>query len=102
MNINDMEQAARRASALLKALSNEKRLLILCQLSDGEKSVGRLAELVGLKQSPLSQHLARLRAEGLVETRREAQTIYYALHSREAASVIELLYAMYCAPQTAH
>ena len=100
MNIQEMEQAALRASSLLKALSNEKRLLILCQLSDGEKSVGRLADLLGLNQSPLSQHLARLRAEGLVETRREAQTIYYALHSQEAARVIELLYAMYCAPQT--
>ncbi len=95
-----MEQAALRASALLKVLSNEKRLLILCRLIEGEKSVGELAELVGLNQSPLSQHLARLRSEGLVATRREAQTIYYTLYSREAARVIELLYAIYCAPQS--
>ncbi|MEK9945815.1 MAG: metalloregulator ArsR/SmtB family transcription factor [Alphaproteobacteria bacterium] len=91
-----MAKSAADASALMRALGHEKRLLILCHLAKGELSVGALAERLEMAQSPLSQHLARLRHDGLVETRREAQTIYYRLCSREAGKVIKLLYKTYC------
>ncbi len=94
-----MQTNARRASQLLKALSNEHRLLILCRLADGEKSVGELESMIGLSQSALSQHLARLRRDELVKTRREAQTIYYSLIGEEATQVIDVLYGMYCVPE---
>ncbi len=93
-----MQQAARRASELMKALSNENRLMILCQLADGEKSVGQLADALGLRQAAASQQLSLLRKDGLVTPRREAQTIYYDLHGIAARRVIELLYEIYCAP----
>lgn len=96
-----MERAASKASALLRSLSNGTRLMILCHLSQGERSVGALQALLGIDQSPLSQHLARLRKDGLVETRREAQTIYYRIASDQAARVIETLYDMYCGPASA-
>jgi len=96
MNIDDMQVNARRASQLLKALSNEHRLLILCRLSQGEMSVGQLESIIGLSQSALSQHLARLRRDDLVKTRREAQTIYYSLVGEEATQVIDVLYDLYC------
>ncbi len=76
MKPSDLEQNARKASALLKAMANERRLLILCFLAQGEKSVSELEGLVSLSQSALSQHLARLRRDRLVTTRRVAQTIY--------------------------
>ena len=95
-NIRKMAKSAADASALMRALGHEKRLLILCHLAQGELSVGDLAQRLDLAQSPLSQHLARLRNDGLVETRREAQTIYYSLGSPEAAQVIKLLYKTYC------
>jgi len=98
MNRAELERNARKASALLKAMANERRLLILCHLAQGEKSVGELERLVGLSQSALSQHLARLRRDKLVATRREAQTIYYALAGREAGAVMETLYNLYCEP----
>ncbi|MEX2649010.1 MAG: metalloregulator ArsR/SmtB family transcription factor [Alphaproteobacteria bacterium] len=94
-----LERNARRASALLKVMSNERRLMILCQLvRHVELSVGELASLVGLGQSALSQHLARLRRDRLVATRREAQTIYYSLASDEAVTVMAALYDSFCAP----
>ncbi|NJB74773.1 DNA-binding transcriptional ArsR family regulator [Thalassospira tepidiphila] len=77
-------------------MSNQSRLLILCQLNEGEKSVGELERIVGLSQSALSQHLARLRRDKLVQTRREAQTIYYSLNGNDALRVIETLYGLYC------
>ncbi len=91
-----MQENARRASALLKAMSNEHRLMILCQLLHGERSVGELERLIGLSQSALSQHLARLRRDDLVRTRRQAQTIFYSLHGDEASAVISTLYGLYC------
>lgn len=94
----DLEQNARKASALLKAMANERRLLILCHLATGEKSVGELEAMVSLSQSALSQHLARLRRDGLVGTRRAAQTIYYRLAGREAQAIMETLHALYCEP----
>jgi DNA-binding transcriptional ArsR family regulator len=91
-----MERSAVRASALLRSLGNGTRLMILCHLVQGERSVGALQELLGVEQSPLSQHLARLRKDGLVATRREAQTIYYRIASDQAERVIETLYKIYC------
>ncbi len=92
-----LQDKARAASALLKAMSNEHRLLILCRLLGCERSVGELERVVGLSQSALSQHLARLRRDDLVKTRRVAQTIYYSLKGDAVASVLETLYALYCA-----
>ena len=96
MNIAAMKKRADEATGLMRALSNPYRLMILCELHDGERSVGELERVVGLRQSPLSQHLAKLRGEGLVATRREAQTIHYSLASPEARKVIGLLYRLYC------
>ncbi|MBT5570531.1 MAG: winged helix-turn-helix transcriptional regulator [Alphaproteobacteria bacterium] len=95
--IEAIEDKAELASRLLKSLANEKRLLIFCHLITGEKSVGELEKLVGLSQSALSQHLARLRRESLVSTRREAQTIYYTVTSHEAQAILATLYELYCA-----
>jgi len=94
----DMAQDAHRASEFLKALSNPSRLLILCQLAEGEKSVSELEDLLGLRQPTLSQQLARLRADRLVETRRDGKLIYYRLSSNEARRIIELLYELFCTP----
>lgn len=94
----DLEANARRASALLKAMSNERRLLILCYLTTGERSVGELERMVQLSQSALSQHLARLRRDGLVKTRRSAQNIYYSLDGEEAKAIMATLHGLYCAP----
>ena len=84
------------AANLMKALGNESRLMILCTLAGGERSVGELNEIVPLSQSALSQQLARLREQGLVETRRESQTIYYALVPGPADRIIHLLHDIYC------
>jgi DNA-binding transcriptional ArsR family regulator len=92
---------ARRASALLRAMGNPHRLVVLCQLLSEERSVGELERLVGLSQSALSQHLARLRRDGLVKTRRKAQTIFYSLAGEEAPAVLATLYRLYCEEPTA-
>ena len=97
-DLEQMTQAADKASALMKTLGHKGRLMVLCQLASGEKSVGNLSESLGIPQSPLSQHLSRMRKEGLVSTRREAQTIYYSLAADEAGKIIECLYGLYCAP----
>lgn len=89
---------ASAAAGLLRALANENRLMILCKLIEGECSVGELVAAVGLSQSALSQHLAKLRADRLVATRREAQTIHYRLASAAATRVMQLLADIYCAP----
>ena len=96
MDINALKEKSGQASLLLKSLANDRRLLILCHLSDNEKSVGELERLVDLSQSALSQHLARLRRDKLVQTRREAQTIYYSIASPEAGAVLQTLYKLYC------
>jgi ArsR family transcriptional regulator, virulence genes transcriptional regulator len=97
IELEKLQDSARRASTLLKAMSNEHRLMILCQLQNGERSVGELERIIGLSQSALSQHLARLRRDSLVQTRRQAQTIYYSLYGEEAGAVISTLYGLYCA-----
>ncbi len=96
MNLNALQTSAEAAETLLKAMANKNRLMILCQLQQGEQSVTALQPMLGLSQSALSQHLARLRADGLVQTRREAQTIYYRLAGDEVTKVITTLYAIYC------
>ena len=93
-----MTEKAGEATVFLKAIANENRLLILCHLAMGEKSVTELGHLLGISQPTLSQQLARLRAENLVKTRREAKTIYYSLFGTEAVLVIQLLYKLFCAP----
>jgi len=91
MDTGNLQANARQAGALLKAMGNERRLLILCHLAGGEKSVGELEDAIDLSQSALSQHLARLRRDGLVRTRRKAQTIYYSIDSAAAAAVMKTL-----------
>ncbi len=93
-----MQEHAGEAAVLLKALANERRLQVLCLLADGERSVGEINGLLQMSQSALSQHLALLREKSLVDTRREAQTIYYSLAPGPAAEVMETLYGIYCGP----
>jgi DNA-binding transcriptional ArsR family regulator len=98
MNIAELQPRADEAAELLAAMSNPKRLLILCHLLDRELSVNELSELVALGQSPLSQHLSKLRALRLVATRRDGQMIYYRLASQGVAQVLATLHGIYCAP----
>ena len=93
---SDMEMYASDAAGLMKALGNESRLMILCVLAEGERSVSDLNTIVPLSQSALSQQLARLRQQGLVKTRRESQTIFYSLADGPADRVITLLHDIYC------
>lgn len=102
MKAADLQASASRAASLLKALSNPLRLQILCHLADGEQSVGGLQRRVGLSQSALSQHLAVLRRKGIVATRREAQSIYYSLNSKETVAIMNTLYAVFCARNAAN
>ncbi len=95
-----MTEMAREASELLAAMANEKRLMILCRLLEGEISVNDLAEQVEMNQSALSQQLAKLRALKLVETRRSAQQVYYRLASKEVESILHTLYGLYCDSET--
>ena len=90
-----MEAAADRASELLKALANRHRLLIVCQLIDRERSVGDLAELLGIRDSTVSQHLSLLRRDGLVAARRDGQTIWYSISSDPAREVVKTLYGFF-------
>jgi DNA-binding transcriptional ArsR family regulator len=94
--LDRMVDNAKRASDFLKTLAHESRLMILCILAEGEKSVSELEDLLRLRQPTVSQQLARLRADGLVSTRREGKTIYYRLASEEARSVIGAIYDVFC------
>lgn len=98
MNMQDLMTRSAEAEELLKALANTHRLMILCELRQGERSVTALEEVVPLSQSALSQHLAKLREGGFVSTRREAQTIYYSLADKRVARLIEVLHELFCAP----
>lgn len=95
-DITRFEANATAAAKLLRALGNERRLMILCQLTGGEKSVGQLIPLVGLSQSALSQHLAVLREEGIVATRRESQTLWYRITDPAALKVVATLAEIFC------
>jgi DNA-binding transcriptional ArsR family regulator len=101
MDLSRMIANAAKATSLLKALANKHRLIILCHVAGGEKSVGELEELLGMRQAHLSQHLARLRRDDLVKTRRDSRTIYYELESSVAGEIVHLLYQFYCAPRRA-
>ncbi len=96
MSAEELRAHAGEATRLLKALANESRLMIMCNLSEGEMTVGQLNELIPLSQSALSQHLALLRRDGLVKTRRQAQTIFYSLVDGPASQVIDVLHDIYC------
>lgn len=95
--INMAERAA-EAAGFLKTLAHEGRLMILCHLGAGEKSVGTLESLLDMRQAAVSQMLARLRDEGLVQTRREGKTIYYSLKDQNTQELIALLYRQFCSP----
>jgi DNA-binding transcriptional ArsR family regulator len=97
-DVDTLMEQARLASELLKALSHETRLLILCILSEGEKSVSELEEILSMPQAAVSQQLARLRFDRLVKTRREGRMIYYSVADREVSSVVETLYELFCRP----
>ena len=96
LDLELLRQSANAACRLMKALSNPDRLLLLCQLSQGEKNVGELEALVGIAQPTLSQQLSVLREEGLVSTRREGKSIYYCINSSQAMAVMGVLYTQFC------
>jgi len=96
MNINDMQQNAGVASELLKTLANPSRLMVLCNIVKQERTVSELEKLVGLNQSALSQHLSRLRHEGIVHCRREGQNAFYSLQDERARRVLETLHEIFC------
>jgi DNA-binding transcriptional ArsR family regulator len=98
VDVGRMAPRAREASEFLKALAHESRLMILCDLLHGEKSVGELEALLARRQSTVSQQLARLRLEGLVSARRDGKTIYYSIASDKARSIISALYESFCSP----
>lgn len=101
MNVNHVELNAERAAQVLKALSNPRRLRVLCALCKGEKCVGDLEQIVGISQSALSQHLAKLREDRLVKTRREAQTIYYSVDNAAVQQLLTCLEGIFSvAPDT--
>jgi len=95
-NMEVIRESAAETTAFLKTLANENRLMVLCHLVQGEKSVTELESLLGIRQPNLSQQLARLRTEGLVKTRRDAKSVYYSLDSAEVVLVMQLLYRLFC------
>lgn len=101
IDARNMQAAADQAGELLKALANRHRLLILCQLIDGERSVGELADFLKVRDSTVSQHLALLRRDGLVNARRDGQTIWYSLADTPARELVVTLYRVYCRPDAA-
>jgi ArsR family transcriptional regulator, virulence genes transcriptional regulator len=94
--LKELQRNARRVASLLKAMSNPARLIILCQIAEGERSVGELERAVGLSQSAISQHLAVLRGEAIVSSRRVRQTVLYSLASKEVVALITTLHAVFC------
>lgn len=97
IDLDQMRASAGRACALLKTLGNVDRLLLLCQLTQGEFCVSELESILGIQQPTLSQQLGVLREEGMVSTRREGKQIYYSIASKEAAAVMQVLYELFCA-----
>ena len=98
MNIQELNRSAEKASDFLKSLANPNRLRILCLIMEGERPVGELADAIGINQSATSQHLALMRREGLVKTRRDGQTIYYQLADKNVARTHKLLSDLFCPP----
>ena len=99
MNLEELQLKAGSAEKLLKAMASQPRLMILCELLRGERTVTALQRAVGLGMSAVSQHLAKLRADELVSTRRESQTIHYSLASEQARKMIGALYEVFCLPE---
>ena len=100
LDMQTMQSAATNASRLLKTLANPDRLLLLCQLTQGEHCVSEMEALVGVLQPTLSQQLGVLRQQGLVTTRREGKQIFYSIASQQALAVMQVLYQQFCAPST--
>jgi ArsR family transcriptional regulator, virulence genes transcriptional regulator len=98
MNIVELNRSAEKASDFLKSLANPNRLRILCLIMEGERPVGELAEAIGINQSATSQHLALMRREGLVKSRRDGQTIYYQLADKNVGRTLKLLSDLFCPP----
>ncbi len=98
MNVDELRSRAGEAASFLKSIANDRRLIILCELVKGERSVGELEAIAELSQSALSQHLAKLREARLVKTRRESQSIYYSLADTGVSKVIGVLHDVYCRP----
>ncbi|MCC6197354.1 MAG: winged helix-turn-helix transcriptional regulator [Burkholderiales bacterium] len=98
----ELEENAVRVAGLLKAVANPARLVVLCQLAEGERSVRELERVVGLSQSGISQHLAVLRRGGVVKSRRHGQTVFYSLASRDVVTLMDTLYALFCRKEGAH
>ena len=96
MKVKQIQENADKAEALLKALASRNRLLILCTLVEGERSVGALAKALGVRESVISQHLGLLRRDGLVQGRRDGQTIHYALAGENAKRLLTTLYQIFC------
>jgi DNA-binding transcriptional ArsR family regulator len=101
VNMAEIRANANRAAELLKSMGNPARLMVLCQLTEGEKSAGELERVVAMSQSALSQHLALLRLRNLVKTRRSGQSIYYSLAGIEASSILAALYGLFCGKASA-
>ena len=101
LDVNEMVPAADEASELLKALANRHRLLLLCQMIERKRSVGELADFLGLRPSTVSQHLALLRKDGLVCAERDGQTIWYSISSVPARELLRTLYRVCCASKNA-
>lgn len=97
-NLESMRKSAEKACRLMKVLSNPDRLFLLCQLTEGEKCVSDLEELVGISQPTLSQQLGVLRNENIVSTRREGKNVYYQISSHQALAVMQVLYEQFCGP----
>lgn len=100
IDLQQMRASATQACTLLKTLGNADRLLLLCQLTQGEFCVGELEVMLGIQQPTLSQQLGVLREEGMVSTRREGKQIYYSIASKEAAAVMQVLYELFCVNAT--
>jgi DNA-binding transcriptional ArsR family regulator len=100
MNVKEMIPASDKAAELLRSLSHPQRLLVLCALADQEKSVAALREELDIGQVPMSQQLMRLRADGLVEARREGTTVYYRIARPEVLTVVQALHAAFCGPDS--
>jgi DNA-binding transcriptional ArsR family regulator len=99
VDLAELQRAAAAASSLLKVLANQDRLLLLCQMTQGEYCVSELEELTGVRQPTLSQQLTVLRDEAMVSTRREGKQIYYQIASTEAMAVMQVLYEQFCRPR---
>jgi len=98
LNLESVRESAEQACRLMKVLSNPDRLLLLCQLTEGEKCVSELEALVGISQPTLSQQLGILRNENIVSTRREGKNVYYQIGSQQALAVMQVLYEQFCGP----